>query len=437
MSNLSTRTYQTRILGWFDAPLSAYASLMAHVEHRLFADLSSGKISQDLKASYLTSFHITARQFNAVRIRLEGKMDSIRQLLSERIVSKKHQIESLEAKVPHLNNKHKLHQKKRRLFTLKHQLRKLEIAQKDKKISLCFGSRKLFRAQFEKKANGYVTQVDWQNDWKQARASEIFILGSKDEASGNQSCTATIAQDHSINLRVRLPDALNAQFGKYLQIPNVRFAYGHDAIVAAIRNNDLRKELAHLKNPDYKTHGQAITFLFKKDAKGWRVFASVNTQLPIERKGPTYSRMLSSFTYATTISHLKSRGQAKGIEVQSVNPAFTSLIGRVNFAKRYGITIHKAAALSIGRRYLGVSERMPQGQRDIPDGKGGYVTLDLPVRNRSRHVWHQWGQLNRKFSVALTAHFRAARTDPRVHKNDSCDSKRSRILSARFRHANR
>ena len=192
-----------------------------------------------------------------------------------------------------------------------------------------------------------------------------------------------------------------------------------------------------MRNFRYKTHGQAITFLFKKDAKGWRVFASVNTQLPIERKGPTYSRMLSSFTYATTISHLKSRGQAKGIEVQSVNPAFTSLIGRVNFAKRYGITIHKAAALSIGRRYLGVSERMPQGQRDIPDGKGGYVTLDLPVRNRSRHVWHQWGQLNRKFSVALTAHFRAARTDPRVHKNDSCDSKRSRILSARFRHANR
>ena len=258
MSNLSTRTYQTRILGWFDAPLSAYASLMAHVEHGLFADLSSGKISQDLKASYLTSFHITARQFNAVRIRLEGKMDSIRQLLSERIVSKKHQIESLEAKVPHLNNKHKLHQKKRRLFTLKHQLRKLEIAQKDKKISLCFGSRKLFRAQFEKKANGYVTQVDWQNDWKQARASEIFILGSKDEASGNQSCTATIAQDHSINLRVRLPDALNAQFGKYLQIPNVRFAYGHDAIVAAIRNNDLRKELAHLKNPDY--NGSSVFF---------------------------------------------------------------------------------------------------------------------------------------------------------------------------------
>jgi hypothetical protein len=133
--------------------------------------------------------------------------------------------------------------------------------------------------------------------------------------------------------------------------------------------------------------------------------------------------MLSAFAYASTIAHLKSRGQTRGIEVHSVNPAFTSLIGRVKFAKRYGVTIHMAAALCIGRRFLGVSERMPQGQRDIPDGKGGHVTLDLPVRNRSRHVWHQWGQLNRKFSVALTAHFRAVNTDPRTPlKTAPCDS---------------
>jgi len=80
---------------------------------------------------------------------------------------------------------------------------------------------------------------------------------------------------------------------------------------------------------------------------------------------------------------------------------------------------------------------MPQGQRDIHDGKGGHVTLDLPVRNRSRHVWFQWGQLNRQLSAALTAHFRAVPTDPGVPKSDSCDSDAQRILSAELRHANR
>ena len=498
MSDHSTRTFQTRIPDHFDKSLSTYAALMAHVEHCLFADIAAGKIAGDLKSSYLTQFHITARQFNATRVKLEGKMDSILQLLSQRIATKKQQIAAIEETIAKLKNKKTLHHKKRRLAKLKNGLAKLEIAHKEKKISLCFGSKKLFGAQFDLEANGYTSHEEWKKEWKHTRASEIFILGSKDETSGNQSCTATIAQDGSIHLRVRLPDALVPQFGKYLQIPDIRFAYGHDCIVAAIRDCYLRRQLFLLNDPSYKNHGQAITFRLKKDSKGWRVFATTDMRLPspithkehgviaidinsdhlavvetdrygnllqtlniplflsdtttnqtkalignasaqiiafcektkkplvlenldfkkkkaqLREKDPSYSRMLSAFAYASIIAHLKSRGQARGIEVHSINPAFTSLIGRVKFAERYGLTIHIAAAICIGRRFLGVSERMPQGQREIPDGKGGHVTLDLPARNRSRHVWHQWGQLNKKFSAALTAHFRAGIPDPGV-----------------------
>jgi IS605 OrfB family transposase len=509
MSDSSLRTYQTRIHANANDPLSAYAFLMAHVEHCLFADLAKGKVAIDLKSSYLKKFQITARQFNAIRMKLEGKIDSISQLLSLRMESKKNQIAALATKIKTLKHKKTLHQKKRRLAQLQAQLAKLETTHKCKKTALCFGTKRLFQAQFNLKANHYTTQEEWKSTWRQARASEIFILGSKDETSGNQSCTATIAEDNSITLRVRLPDALSSQFGKYLYLSNIHFAYGHDVILAAIRNSHLRQQLFSLNDPAYKNHGRAITFRFKKDAKGWRLFASTDMQLPphinhkergviavdinkehlavvetdrfgnpiqtlniplplhntskdqtkalmgnasaqiihlctttrkplilekldfkkkkaeLREKASSYSRMLSAFAYASIITHLKSRGQANGVEVHSINPAFTSLIGRVKFAKRYGLTVHLAAALCIGRRFLGVSERMPQGQRDIPDGKGGHVTLDLPVRNRSRHVWHQWGQLNQKFSVALTAHFRAVRTDPKVPQSDCCD----RVLS--------
>jgi len=500
MSNPSARTYQTRILNSPDEPLSAYAELMGRVEHSLFAEIAAGKTACSLKSSYLTSFQITARQFNATRVKLEGKMDSILQLLSQRIETKKQQISAVEETIDRLKNKKTLHQKKRRLARLNHQLQELETARKNKKIALCFGSKKLFRAQFNLKANGYFSHEEWKNDWERTRSSEIFILGSKDETAGNQSCSATITQDGSIQLRVRLPEALSVRFGKYLYIPNVQFAYGHDAVVAAIRDGSLRQQLLSLKDPAYKNHGQALTFRLKKDSKGWRIFVSLDIKPPqlithkghgvialdinsdhlavvetdrfgnpintlniplylynlskdqtkalvgdasaqiialcektrkplvlenldfkkkksqLREKNHSYSRMLSGFAYALILTHLKSRGQARGIEVHSVNPAFTSLIGRVKFAKRYGLTIHLAAALCIGRRFLGVSEKMPQGQRDIPDGKGGHVTLDLPERNRSRHVWYQWGQLNRQLSAALTAHFRAVSTDPGVLK---------------------
>jgi len=506
MSDSSSRTYQTRIQDSCDDPLVAYANLMAYVEHSLFREMGAGKIAGDLKSSYLTAFHITARQFNATRVKLEGKIDSILQLLSRRIETKKTQIESLEEAISRLKNKKILHQKKRRLSRLKYQLQRLETARKDKKVALCFGSKKLFRAQFDLAANGYKTHEEWKASWKRARASEIFVLGSKDETAGNQSCTATIAPNGSITLRVRLPDALIPQFGKYQYISNVQFAYGHDAIVAAIRDCQLRQQLSLLNDPAYKNHGQAVTFRFKKDSKSWRIFVTIDTKLPqpitrqgdgviavdinsdqlaiaetdrfgnpirtlsiplhlydlsreqtkaligdasaqiialsektrkplvlenldfkkkkaqLREKNPSYCRMLSGFAYALIIAQLKSRGQSKGVEVHTVNPAYTSLIGRVKFAKRYGLTIHLAAALCIGRRFLGVSEKMPQGQRDIPDGKGGHVTLDLPVRNRSRHVWFQWGQLNKKLSAALTAHFRTEPTDPRAPQSGSCDS---------------
>src|SRR5271165_4894178 len=148
MSDSAIRTYQTRIPDGFDAPLSAYASLMSHIEHCLFAEIAAGSVAGDLKSFYLTHFHITARQFNAARVQLEGKMDSILQLLSQRIETKKQQIAALEETIIRLKNKKILHQKKRRLAKLNTQLQQLETAQKTKKISLCFGTKKLFRAQF-------------------------------------------------------------------------------------------------------------------------------------------------------------------------------------------------------------------------------------------------------------------------------------------------
>ena len=95
----NVRTYQTRIQTC-DDPLSAYASLMARVEHCLFADIAKGQRANALKSSYLIHFGITARQFNAVRVKLEGKIASIKTRHLQRIEQKKEQIKALEEKTP-------------------------------------------------------------------------------------------------------------------------------------------------------------------------------------------------------------------------------------------------------------------------------------------------------------------------------------------------
>ena len=79
----------------------------------------------------------------------------------------------------------------------------------------------------------------------------------------------------------------------------------------------------------------------------------------LEGESRRYSRMLSSFSYGKLKAYFLSRGYREGVEVHQVNPAFSSVIGRVKFMERYGLSVHQAAALALARRLLGCSERIP------------------------------------------------------------------------------
>ena len=83
----------------------------------------------------------------------------------------------------------------------------------------------------------------------------------------------------------------------------------------------------------------------------------------LEGESRRYSRMLSSFSYGKIGAWVLSRGYREGVEVHRVNPAFSSMIGRVKFMERYGLSVHQAAALLLARRLLGCSERIPRDGR--------------------------------------------------------------------------
>ena len=80
----------------------------------------------------------------------------------------------------------------------------------------------------------------------------------------------------------------------------------------------------------------------------------------LEGESHRYSRMLSSFSYGKIKAYFLSRGYRQGVEIHQVNPAYSSVIGRVKFMERYGLTVHQAAALVLARRLLGCSERIPR-----------------------------------------------------------------------------
>ena len=481
MTNEMMLTYQTRLrlTEGQNIILQECAGLLSKVERSLYAQVAKGKTSASCKNEFLKTYGITGRQFNACRISLEGKIAACKAGQEQALVSLKQQISSLDAQVLKLEKKPSkqfaLHQKKRRLGNLSCRLNSLQEDYKEGRVRLCFGGKKLFRAQFHLEENKFSSHQEWQKCWKAKRNSEFFVLGSKDETAGNQTCTAYL-KNNRLSLRLRLPTSLEAKHGKYLEIENVTFAYGQQEL------------LASLNNPK----GQAISYRFKQDEKGWRVFASTALQKPepasreeigaigidlnvghiayvetdrfgnpIDRKrlswvstgksrnqlkaltgdicktiidqakktnkpiviekldfqkkkltlketsNSRFSRLLSGFAYGLFYTLLIARAYKHGITVHQVNPAFTSVIGRVNYAKRYGLSIHLAAALCIARRYQQFSEAPCSSEGVIPDGKKGHIAFVLPVRNRTKHVWHFWGQVKKKIITVLAAHFRA------------------------------
>jgi IS605 OrfB family transposase len=216
---------------------------------------------------------------------LEGKIDSIKALRPELIAQLQSRIKKATKVVAKLGIKPsaaaKLHQKKRRLHALQHKLDILQADHKTGAVRLCFGSKRLFRAQFDLEANDYASHDAWKVDSKAARSNQFFVLGSQDETAGNQSCQASIQADGTINLQLRLPDAL-ASHGKHLELNGVRFVYGQDCITTALASSQRIASKTKTGKDTVKRVGCALSYRFVRDAKGWRVFVSCEAaQIPI------------------------------------------------------------------------------------------------------------------------------------------------------------
>ncbi len=92
--------------------------------------------------------------------------------------------------------------------------------------------------------------------------------------------------------------------------------------------------------------------------------------------------MLSGWAYSEFFKQLSSILANRGIELITVNPAYSSVIGLVKYLRMYALASDEAAAFVIGRRAMKLSEK-------LPDSLTAFVEVNL-----TKHVWSQWHQLN-------------------------------------------
>ena len=283
----SLATWQTRIRDFdgmdrtvSDGLLAAHAKLYGRIERRLLAQVAVGRPACFLKQEYLHGHGIPARMFNGVRVSLEGKLSSVKGAMELRRDSLQRRIARCQGQIARAGEgvpRQWLHQRRRNLGNLKEKQERLESDMAAGRIRLCFGSRRPWCKQYALKANGYCGHAEWLRDWRTARSDEFLVLGSRGETAVCQLCVAGIGDDGSLTLRLRLPDALSGEGGKYLVITGVRFGYGHEQVLAVLESYaEYARCFRQQGEKAARQSGlvQAASYRFQGDGRGWRVFVS-------------------------------------------------------------------------------------------------------------------------------------------------------------------
>jgi len=271
-------------------------------------------------------------------------------------------------------------------------------------------------------------------------SNQVFVVGSKSESYGNQVC-----QWDGQTILFRVPYCLEKRFGKYVETEfggfkrNINrmpingsktwhFYYKQDKWVGAVQFtpepvNQVSRPIKYGAigldinpasigwaycdaNGNLKEHGQIpLEMGLPKNKQNGQI---TNTCLKIKQladeyaspvvienldfnkkkemlreENRKYSRMLSSWAYNRFAELLESILNNRGIQLIKVNPAYSSLIGLVKYARMYGLASDEAAALVIARRGMRLSERLPRS------------LTAYPLVKRGKHVWSAWNKLNK------------------------------------------
>ncbi|MGH8002324.1 MAG: hypothetical protein ACREPR_23565 [Brasilonema sp.] len=284
----------------------------------------------------------------------------------------------------------------------------------------------------------------------------VFLVGSKDETLGNQSC-----QWDGNTITFRVPYCLEDRFGKYVSTNIGNFDRNINRLpddgakswhfyrkegkwVVAVQFTPKRvKRVSRSKyygcigidiNPssigwayvdkdgNLRTSGQIPLQMGLPSGKQQAFIVDACLQLAnlattyacpivcenldfsekkqqLREKGRRCARMLSGWAYSELFKQLQSILANRGIKLIKVTPVYTSLIGLVKYARQYALPSDCAAGVAIARRGMKLSENIPAiiaAYLEAARCGGSPDGADCRSVKEGKHVWSLWNQLNTK-----------------------------------------
>jgi len=106
-----------------------------------------------------------------------------------------------------------------------------------------------------------------------------------------------------------------------------------------------------------------------------------------------FNRMRHNFIYSQLLKAIERRAIKDGVEIRKTNPAFTSIAGILKYQEQYSLNRHTAAALIIGRRGMGIMEKIKvkvelgENKKLNLAGRGFKIALTVKAYAYFRHLY--------------------------------------------------
>ena len=118
---------------------------------------------------------------------------------------------------------------------------------------------------------------------------------------------------------------------------------------------------------------------------------------------------------------VQSKARLRAIQVISVNPAYSSLIGMVKYMSLYGLNSGTAASLVLARRCFRSRERMPRFCNAL------FAPVDV-----NKHVWNYWARISKLVKGCKRHSFYGMRVRVGVKPSNQSSDKGRKLLGKSY-----
>lgn len=228
---------------------------------------------------------------------------------------------------------------------------------------------------------------DFKHDWRVMLSMDETKVEKAITSKANGVISIDMNVDHyalaDINKNLDLVKAFKINFGFSDKSKNASHTLRNESILLAakqvIEYSLKTKKPIVIENLDFKKKKA----LLKEEENTYNIKADKKR-----------NRMLTSFAYSKMVVYIKQLAYRNGIAVYEVNPAYTSQIGFIKYAKKHGISKHMAAAYVIGRRSYGIEELFAESEQVIV--KNQVKTLSVQVDREKCSNYYMYCNRNLK-----------------------------------------